>query len=110
MSAWTRENVEAQGPTTEVPVLAAIVGVDKDTIYEAIRRDEWTMTRVLRIGRRIKIPTLDIVTYLFGDTATPAVPSQCQHDESPQVTGHEPQSQCGCTPSASGVLQHLRGA
>ncbi|WP_405585353.1 DNA-binding protein [Streptomyces sp. NBC_01092] len=111
MSAWTREAVEAQGPTTEVPVLASILGVDKDTIYDAIRREEWSMTRVLRLGRRIKIPTHDIVTYLFGSAgASPAVPSQCQHDESPQFTAHQSQSQCGCTPAASGVVHQLRGA
>lgn len=111
MGGWTREAVEAQGPTTVVPVLAEILDVDKDTIYDAIRRGEWSMTRVLRLGRRIKIPTVDIVTYLFGTAeASPAVPSQCQHDESPQVTVLQSQSQCGCTPAASGVVHQLRGA
>jgi hypothetical protein len=111
MTAWTRDEVEAKGPTTEVPVLADILGVDKDTIYDAIRRGDWTMTRVLRLGRRIKIPTLDIVTYLFAPAAaSPAVPSRCQHDASPQLTGHQSQSQCGCTPAASGVVHQLRGA
>lgn len=111
MTVWTREAVEAQGPTTQVPVLAEILGVDKDTIYEAIRREAWTMTRVLRLGRRIKIPTVDIVTYLYGPAeAPPAVPARCQHDVSPQLTGHESQSQCGCTPAVSGLVHQLRGA
>lgn len=111
MTAWTRQDVEAQGPTTEVPMLAAILGVDKDTVYDSIRRGDWTMTRVLRLGRRIKIPTVDIVTYLFGPAeASPAVPSQCQHDASTQVTAHQSQSQCGCTPVIAGAVQHLRGA
>jgi hypothetical protein len=110
MSAWTREAIEAQGPTTEVPVLAEILAINKDTIYEAIRREEWDMTRVLRIGRRIKIPTLDIVTYLFAPAGSPAVPTQCQHDALTQVTGGKSQSQCGCTPAASGVIHQLRGA
>ena len=111
MKTWTREEVEAEGPTTEVPVLAAILGVDKDTVYDSIRRGDWTMTRVLRLGRRIKIPTVDIVAYLFGPAAaSPAVPSQCQHDDSTQVTAGQSQSQCGCTPGDPGVVHHLRGA
>ncbi|MGW3193699.1 helix-turn-helix domain-containing protein [Streptomyces sp. NPDC001118] len=111
MTIWTREEVEAKGPTTEVPVLASILGVDKDTIYDSIRRGDWTMTRVLRLGRRIKIPTVDIVAYLFGLAAvSPAVPSQCRHDDSSQATAHQSQSQCGCTPATTGAVHHLRGA
>ncbi|MER6351236.1 DNA-binding protein [Streptomyces sp. NPDC001634] len=111
MANWTREEVEAEGPTTEVPVLASILGVDKDTIYDSIRRGDWTMTRVLRLGRRIKIPTVDIVTYLFGPAAvSPAVPSRCRHDDLLQVTAHESQSQCGCTPVVPGAVHQLRGA
>ena len=111
MTTWTRQQIEAHGPTTEVPVLASILGVDKDTVYDSIRRGDWTMTRVLRLGRRIKIPTVDIVTYLFGPAAaSPAVPSQCRHDDSPQVTAHQSQSQCGCHLGESGVVHHLRGA
>lgn len=111
MSAWTREAIEALGPTTDVPTTAAIFEVDKDTVYAAIRRDDWTVTRVLRLGRKIRIPTRDLITILYGAAeASPAVPSQCQHDESSQVAAHESQSQCGCTPAASGVVHHLRGA
>ncbi|WP_020117578.1 hypothetical protein [Streptomyces canus] len=111
MSDWTRAQIEALGPTTDVPTTASIFEVDKDTIYDAIRRDEWTMTRVLRLGRRIKIPTGDLITLLYGSAeAYPAVPSQCQHDVSAQVTAHQSQSQCGCTPTVSGVVHQLRGA
>lgn len=108
MSAWTREAIEALGPTTDVPTTAAIFGVDKDTVYSQIRRDEWTATRVLRLGRKIKIPTLDLIRLLYG--AAPAAPSPCQHGPSVQVAGHQSQSQCGCTPDVSGVVHQLRGA
>ncbi|MEV5940298.1 DNA-binding protein [Streptomyces sp. NPDC051994] len=115
MTDWTRQAIEAEGPTTVVPVLASILGVDKDTIYDAIRRDDWTMTRVLRIGRRVKIPTVDIVTYLFGPAApSPDDASACHIAGSSQVTagatGPQSQSQCGCTHDVSGVVHHLRGA
>lgn len=114
--AWTREAVEALGPTTDVPTTAAIVGVDPETVYEAIRRNQWDLTRVLRIGRRIKIPTRDLVTLLYAPTpaAIPGDASACHHDSSPQVNTHEiapqPHPSCGCTPGDSGVVRALRSA
>lgn len=110
--SWSREAVEALGPTTNVPTTAAIVGVDSDTVYAQIRRGEWTMTRVLRLGRKIKIPTRDLIAYLYAPEAaaaplpapTPAVPTACQHSPSPQVTGGEPHASCGCTHGSSVVI------
>ncbi|MBT2676787.1 DNA-binding protein [Streptomyces sp. ISL-14] len=121
-TAWTRAAIEAEGPTTTVPVLAAALGVNKDTLYEEIRRGNWTLTRVLRIGRCIKIPTRDIITLLFAseDSAVPATGTTpheagtCQHVASQQVTAPsiDPQSHtsCGCTPAGSAVIRRLRGA
>jgi excisionase family DNA binding protein len=68
-AAWSRQKIEALGPTTDVPTAAEIVGVDSDTVYAMIRRGEWTMTRVLRLGRRIKLPTRDLVAYLYEPEA-----------------------------------------
>jgi excisionase family DNA binding protein len=118
MGAWTREAIEALGPTTDVPTVASIFGVNKDTVYAQIRRGEWTATRVLPLGRKLKIPTRDLIALLYAPEApaapvpqaNPAVPSQCQHPEYPQFTASESQSQCGCTPSNSGVVHQLRGA
>lgn len=109
---WDRAAVEQLGPVTDVPTVAAIVGVDSDTVYAQIRRGEWTMTRVLRLGRKIKIPTRDLVTYLFAADTTaapltaqaPAVPATCQQAASPQVTGGEPHASCDCTPAPAGVI------
>lgn len=113
MSAWTREAVEALGPTTNVPTVAAILGVNPETVYAAIRRGEWTATRVLRLGRVIKLPTLDVVRLLFALDAEvpapiPAVPARCQHPGNAQVSGVEPQSQCGCSVAIGGVVPVLR--
>jgi hypothetical protein len=113
MSAWTREAVEALGPTTNVPTTARVIGVDPETVYASIRRGDWTATRVLRIGRAIKIPTLDIVRLLFAPDAVtmaplPAVPSQCQHGANGQLMAAQSQSQCGCGLSSAGAVLPLR--
>lgn len=114
MTAWTREAIAALGPVTDVPTLATILDVHKDTVYAAIRRGEWTATRVLTLGRKIKIPTRDLIALLYAPEpapqVTPAVPSQCQHAEYPQVTASTPHTSCGCTPVDSAVIRPLRGA
>jgi excisionase family DNA binding protein len=114
MTTWTREAIEALGPVTDVPTMAAIVDVHKDTIYAMIRRGEWTATRVLTLGRKIKIPTRDLIALLYtpepAPQANPAVPSQCQHQSSAQVTASTPHTSCGCTPADSAVIRPLRGA
>ena len=71
---WTREAVEALGPTTDVPTVASIFGVNKDTVYAEIRRGEWTATRVLPFGRKLRIPTRDVITLLYSPEA-PAPPT-----------------------------------
>jgi excisionase family DNA binding protein len=113
-AAWTREAIESLGPTTDVPTVAAIFGVNKDTVYAQIRRGEWTATRVLTLGRKIKIPTRDLIALLYAPESAPqvhpAVPSQCHHDRSAQVTAHTPHTSCGCTPAESAVIRPVRGA
>jgi len=114
VSAWTREAIKALGPVTDVPTMAAIVDVHKDTIYALIRRGEWTATRVLTLGRKIKIPTRDLIALLYESEpvsqVNPAVPSQCQHAEYPQVTASTPHTSCGCTHGETAVIRPLRGA
>jgi excisionase family DNA binding protein len=114
MSAWTREAIAALGPVTDVPTLAAILDVHKDTVYAAIRRGEWTATRVLTLGRKIKIPTRDLIALLYApepaQQVNPAVPSQCQQAASVQVTASQPHTSCGCTPADSAMILPLRGA
>ncbi|MEU0428522.1 helix-turn-helix domain-containing protein [Streptomyces canus] len=116
MSTWTREAVEALGPTTDVPTVASIFGVNKDTVYAQIRRGEWTATRVLTLGRKIKIPTRDLVTLLYAPDAAPAPSnSEAEHHcasrpnnpSSEALTSH---TQCGCRVADSAVIHPLRGA
>lgn len=112
---WTREAVEALGPTTNVPTAAAIFEVNPETVYAAIRRNEWTATRVLRLGRSIKIPTLDLIRLLYAPEAEvaapiPAVPATCQHVGNVQVNDRKSQSQCGCKAEPMGALLPLRQA
>ncbi|MWA05822.1 hypothetical protein F8568_036800 [Actinomadura sp. LD22] len=84
---WSREALEALGPVTDVPTTASVLQVSDWTVYEAIRRGEWTMTRVLRLGRMIKIPTNDLITLLYG--AGPAAGPAA--DTVPEdATTHEP--------------------
>ncbi|MGW6258619.1 helix-turn-helix domain-containing protein [Streptomyces sp. NPDC055085] len=113
MTGWTREAIEALGPTTDVPTTAAIFGVNKDTVYAQIRRGEWTATRVLPLGRKLKIPTRDLIALLYAPEPaaqlSPAVPSQCQHPEYPQVKPTESQSQCGCRVVGSVTIRPLSG-
>jgi excisionase family DNA binding protein len=118
MSIWTREAIEALGPTTDVPTVASILDVNKDTVYSAIRRGEWTATRVLALGRKLKIPTRDLIALLYAPEQgvvppaqqIPAVPAQCQPATFPQITAHQPQSQCGCWAGESATVRPLRGA
>lgn len=111
-AAWTREAVEALGPTTDVPTTAAIFDVDAETVYNQIRRGEWTTTRVLRLGRKIRIPTRDLIALLYDPAMGaapefPAVPSQCQHPPFGQVNSSVPHSQCGCSVGISGEVRPI---
>lgn len=118
MTAWTRAALEALGPVTDVSTTAEVCGVNSDTVYAAIRRGEWTLTRVLRIGRKIKIPTRDLIALLYAPELdvvpatqpSPAVPAPCQPSTFPQITARESQSQCGCGVGESAVVRPLRGA
>ncbi|WP_187280763.1 hypothetical protein [Microbispora sp. CSR-4] len=62
---WTREAIEALGPTTNVETAASVIGVSPWLVYELIRRGEWPV-RALRLGRVIKIPTNDLIQWLYG--------------------------------------------
>ena len=67
---WSPETIRQLGPTTNVPTAASILGINEQSAYGLIRRAEWP-TRVLRLGRVIRIPTNDLVHLLYGgpDTA-----------------------------------------
>jgi hypothetical protein len=90
--------------------MAAILGINPETIYTAIRKGEWTTTRTLRLGRKIKIPTLDLIRLLYApdEGAFPGVPTLCHHAGNGQASGYQSQSQCGCGGLSAGVVTPLR--
>lgn len=116
MTGWTREAIEALGPTTDVPTTAAIFDVNKDTVYAQIRRGEWTATRVLTLGRKIKIPTRDLVALLYAPESAPAPSySEAEHHRAsephnPSSDARESHTQCGCRVTEHAVIRPLRGA
>ncbi|MFD3972929.1 DNA-binding protein [Streptomyces cyaneofuscatus] len=112
MATWTRDAIEALGPITDVRTTAAIFQVDPDTVYAQIRRNEWTATRILRLGRKIRIPTRDLIAALYEPEfpTEPAVPSRGETPENVQVTDVKPLSQCGCHLNDVAPIQGLRGA
>lgn len=65
-SKWTREALEELGAVTDVATTASVLKVSEWSVYEQIRRGTWTVTRVLRVGRKIVIPTHDLITQLYG--------------------------------------------
>jgi hypothetical protein len=72
---WSRQAIEALGPTTNVETTASVLDCSDWLIYEQIRRGTWTLTRVLRLGRKIKIPTHDLVTLLYAPETREAGPA-----------------------------------
>jgi hypothetical protein len=75
MSAtWTREAVEALGPTTNVRTAAKILGIGERLAYESVQRNQWP-TRVLRLGSRILIPTHDLLVLLYAPENSEAGPA-----------------------------------
>ncbi|MEU8252210.1 hypothetical protein [Nonomuraea sp. NPDC048916] len=64
MTTWSREEIEALGPTTTVETAASVIGVSRWLGYQLIKRGQWP-TRVLSMGRVIKIPTHDLITLLY---------------------------------------------
>lgn len=72
---WTREALEALGPVTDVPTTASVLGIGEWTVYEAIRRGDWSTTRALKLGTKIKIPVADLIAAVYGSGVAPSVPS-----------------------------------
>jgi excisionase family DNA binding protein len=60
----SRAALLALPPTVPLyPDAADILGVGRSTAYEMVRTGEWP-TRVLRLGRLIKVPTAELLEYV----------------------------------------------
>jgi hypothetical protein len=60
---WTLDAIHALGATTDVQTAGAILGIGRSKAYELVRAGEFPV-QVLRIGRRIFVPTAAIVSLL----------------------------------------------
>lgn len=64
----TRAELLALPPAVDLwPTAARVVGIGRSTAYELVKTGEWP-TRVLRLGRRIRVPTAELLAYV-GVTA-----------------------------------------
>ena len=52
----TEEEILALPTVVDVPTAAAVLGIGRTAAYELIRTNRWP-TRVLRMGKLIRIPT-----------------------------------------------------
>ena len=60
---WTIDAIRALGTTTDVQTAGAILGIGRTKAYEMVREGNFPVP-VLRIGRRILVPTPTILTLL----------------------------------------------
>lgn len=71
---WTKDAIKALGPTTNVETAASVLDISPWLAYELIRRGEWP-TRALRLGRKIRIPTHDLIELLYPQNTNTADPA-----------------------------------
>lgn len=65
--AGTTRDLLALPPTVPLwPTAGRILGVSRSTAYEMARTGEWP-TRLLRLGRLIKVPTSELLAYVGVD-------------------------------------------
>ena len=56
----TEEDILALPTVVDVPTAAAVLGIGRTAAYELIRTNRWP-TRVLRMGKLIRIPTAPLL-------------------------------------------------
>jgi hypothetical protein len=76
--------------TTDIPTAAAAIGFGAALGYDLASRDEFPV-RVLRLGRKLLVPTADLVAYL-GISPVPASEAKAAAQESTRLTDWETQS------------------
>jgi hypothetical protein len=60
---WTPEAIRGLGMTTDLETAAAIVGIGRTLAYQLARDDEFPV-RLIRIRRRVLVPTKALLDYL----------------------------------------------
>jgi excisionase family DNA binding protein len=62
--------LRALPPTVPLwPTAAQVLGVGRSTAYEMARSGEWP-TRLLRLGKLIRVPTAELLAYVGADQPT----------------------------------------
>jgi excisionase family DNA binding protein len=60
----TRAELLALPPVVDLwPTAARVLGVGRSSAYELVKTGEWP-TRVLRLGRLIRVPTAELLAYV----------------------------------------------
>jgi len=60
---WTPEAIRSLGVTTDIETAAAILGIGRTLAFDLVRKNEFPV-RLLRLGRRIVVPTSELRKYL----------------------------------------------
>ncbi len=60
--------------TVTLPEAAELLGISRDHAYQLVRRDEFPC-RVIRLGRRVVVPTAELDRLLAADASTPSDPT-----------------------------------
>lgn len=61
--AWTAEQVRQLGMTTDLETAADVIGIGRTLAYELARTGDFPV-RLLRLGRRVVVPTADLLRFL----------------------------------------------
>lgn len=78
-AAWTPEAIRALPPTVDLPTAGSLFGLSRWQSYEALARGNFPVG-VIRIGRRIIVPTAPCLQLLGLDS-----PQQARSDAGQQV-------------------------
>jgi hypothetical protein len=76
---WTRYQIEALGTRTDLPTAGSIIaGLSETSSRELHRRGEFPVP-VLRVGRRLVVPTAPILALLGLDDGGPGIRQPARH-------------------------------
>ena len=89
------DEIRALPPVLDVPTAGRLLGLGRSAAYDLILAGAWP-TPVLRLGRRLRIPTAPLLALLGLSTASlgPNAASKCGEslDASPTAPGCDPKS------------------
>jgi hypothetical protein len=60
---WSPEAVRQLGMTTDLETAASVLGIGRTLAFELAKTDRFPV-RLLRLGRRVLVPVVDLLKYL----------------------------------------------